>query len=449
MRRKVVVGLLVGGMVWALTPAEKYAMDSHGASPLGNVSPPRILQGWILVESQDFNDDTIPTDWEINDANGDSCTWVVVSAPTDPFNPGCWDGSPFLQYSDDDCDTDSDDWIMTAIFSISDGDSTYLVYDFDFEEIGSGHPIEYGDVMIGTSEDGTNWNWTVVVSYTEYMGENCDVMVGPVELSGSYARWAFRYWEESPSEWAWGWYIDNVEVYHYMPEVPDLTVNQISINSFGNSMEVTAFVKNLGVPVQNVVVRFFARDIWSGYGDTLQIGDDQIIASLGYNGVDTVSVMWQPLHDEYKYILYAAVDPDNAISESNEENNTASISLSGHAPTVLWVSAQYDGDPQPDVVGRFISNIELTNNFTAIVADPDSVSDIKKVKFIFDDAYFLEDTTPQDGWSVNFDVGQLQSQCLLKVVAYDRAGLPSKPYLLQLDVIPMPGWMQSVLNFRG
>jgi len=219
MWRKVIIGLIVVGVVWGLTPAEKYAMDSHGSSPLGNVSPPRILQGWNLVESQNFDDGAIPAGWEINDANGDQCTWVVVSEPTDPFTPGCWDGSPFLQYSDDECDTDSDDWIMTAIFSISNGDSTYLVYDFDFEELGSGSPIEYGDVMIGTSDDGVNWNWTVVVSYTEDMGENCDAMVGPVEVTGNYARWAFRYWEETPSNWAWGWYIDNVEVYHYTTEV--------------------------------------------------------------------------------------------------------------------------------------------------------------------------------------------------------------------------------------
>ncbi len=219
MWRRVVIGLIVVGVVWGLTPAEKYAMDSHGSSPLGNVSPPRILQGWNLVESQNFDDGAIPAGWEINDANGDQCTWVVVSDTIDPFYPGCWDGSPFLQYSDDECDTDSDDWIMTAIFSISDGDSTYLVYDFDFEEYLSGSPIEYGDVMIGTSGDGVNWNWTVVVSYTEDMGENCDAMVGPVEVTGNYARWAFRYWEETPSEWAWGWYIDNVEVYHYTTEV--------------------------------------------------------------------------------------------------------------------------------------------------------------------------------------------------------------------------------------
>ncbi len=219
MWRKVILGLLVVGVAWAITPAQKYAMDSHGVSPLGNVSPPRILEGWNLVESQDFNDGAIPADWELNDANGDQCTWVVVSEPTDPYNPGCWDESPFLQYSDDDCDTDSDDWIMTAVFSISDGDSTYLVYDFDFEELGTGAPLEYGDVMIGTSEDGTNWDWTVVVSYTDDMGENCDVTVGPVVVTGNYARWAFRYWEDTPSNWAWGWYIDNVEVYHYSTEV--------------------------------------------------------------------------------------------------------------------------------------------------------------------------------------------------------------------------------------
>ncbi len=282
MWRSLLIVLLVTGVAFGMSTADKMLLDTPSFGKVVK-NPIPSLRDFTLVESQNFDDGNIPADWEILDANGDGCTWLVVSSPTDPYEPGCWDGSPFLQYSDDDCDTDSDDWIMTAVFSTAPNGQTYLFYDFDFEELGSGSPNEYGDVMIGESDDGTNWTWTVVSSYNFDTGEMCDITEGPVTVSSNFARWAFRYWEDTPSQWAWGWYIDNVEVYYEGPTGVSES-NFVRVNNFeivpnpatgsatvSFTLSKSAHISVSLLDVSGRVVKRVANGVFSGGEHTLRV----------------------------------------------------------------------------------------------------------------------------------------------------------------------------------
>lgn len=106
------------------------------------------------------------------------------------------------------------------------------------------------------------------------------------------------------------------------------------------------------------------------------------------------------------------------------------------------MAAQHDGNDLGDVIGTFISGVEVDNVITAEVSDADGEEDIYKVVFDLD-GQVREDTNPADGWSATLDMGDLAQDSILTVVAYDRFGLESEPYLVTVEVISLPGWLSG------
>jgi hypothetical protein len=112
---------------------------------------------------------------------------------------------------------------------------------------------------------------------------------------------------------------------------PDLAISADLINFSTATLEenvnitINATVLNIGsLDLTNVVVRFYERklnDVVSGY--TQLNGDKTIDISANTNG--TVGINWTPKIGDYEILV--AVDPDNAISESDELNNNASKNI--------------------------------------------------------------------------------------------------------------------------
>jgi hypothetical protein len=138
---------------------------------------------------------------------------------------------------------------------------------------------------------------------------------------------------------------------------PDLTIleNDLTLEpgSPGPGQDVTIRVRvsNLrAMGARNVRVRFYdgAPDAGGTPIGTVQATPDTIVGG----GFGTASLSWRVPTDGLTHVLYARVDPDNAIAETNESNNTASypiavLDLQAAAPVV----EQYLPDGQ--VVLRF------------------------------------------------------------------------------------------------
>ncbi len=93
----------------------------------------------------------------------------------------------------------------------------------------------------------------------------------------------------------------------------------ITATGEGNITTISATIHNIGTAdANNVTVQFFDGDPDAG---GIQIGDDQIIASIPAGGEGTVSVDWTP--ETNAHAIYVWVDPFDSIQESNEENNIA------------------------------------------------------------------------------------------------------------------------------
>lgn len=89
----------------------------------------------------------------------------------------------------------------------------------------------------------------------------------------------------------------------------------------GDIVQITATVRNsMLARAKNVKVRFYLGNPYSG---GTQIGSDSIIPEISSYGVAAVSTTWDTTwHFGYNDI-YASVDPDDAITEDYENNNTA------------------------------------------------------------------------------------------------------------------------------
>ncbi len=236
---------------------------------------------------------------------------------------------------------------------------------------------------------------------------------------------------------------------------PDIAIvpEDISFSDLpGGAKQVTATVRNHGRDTTNVGVRFLALDP-NGSGQPVALGPDQTIASLPEGGASQVQTVWTPGSNQDE--LYVFVDPTNAFEELDELNNTAHKSFNGVAPVITGVTAQYDGNDSPDIVGTFMDGITGSNNkFTATVTDGNN--DVARVEFTIGSVTIVDDT-PADGWTATFDMGALGADMQtaitddipLAVVAIDAAGAHSQIKIITIDMFPMPAWMITKLSFAG
>ncbi len=107
--------------------------------------------------------------------------------------------------------------------------------------------------------------------------------------------------------------------------MPDLTVTDLAFSNgqtvdAGEQVTITATVENIGeADVAGAVVRFTANGA--------QIGEDQVLDDVAVGDAAEASVTWDTTGLESEYVVTATVDPDAAITEFDETNNSASGTL--------------------------------------------------------------------------------------------------------------------------
>jgi M6 family metalloprotease-like protein len=213
------------------------------------------------------------------------------------------------------------------------------------------------------------------------------------------------------------------------------------------ALTLTAMIHNNGgVAASNVRVRFYDASTGTGVGDYVAITPDVVLSDLAAGEAKPASVTWTPPSGHQRFYVFA--DPDDEIQESDPLNNAAlrDLGVLGRVPPrVTAVAAQYDGLADPHLIGRFLTGIEnAMNKFAASVTDLDG--DVERVRFDFGGT-IVEDTSPEDGWSVMFDVGSLPAGNIpLSVTAYDAAGLASEPCVAMIVMDARPTWLVDRLS---
>ena len=144
-------------------------------------------------------------------------------------------------------------------------------------------------------------------------------------------------------------------------------------------------------------------------------------------------------------------DYQELIMETDESNNILSTEVQFSAPVINDVISLYDGDDNPDVIGRFMSldheNIpsseRLLNVFTANVYDPEGMNNLDRVEFDLN-GIILIDEYSEDGWSVEYDMARLPGfDVPLTVTAYDKTGLISEVIMKTISMISAPDWLDN------
>jgi hypothetical protein len=124
----------------------------------------------------------------------------------------------------------------------------------------------------------------------------------------------------------------------------------------GQTTTITATVENLGdLPVSDVAVAFYEGDP-SGGGR--EIGRSTIPGLLRAGERAAATTSWVPSGPLAPQELFAVVDPDNRIGESDERNNTASLRVGGLDLSLSLRSAT----AEPDGSARVI--VEVRNSGT-------------------------------------------------------------------------------------
>jgi hypothetical protein len=225
----------------------------------------------------------------------------------------------------------------------------------------------------------------------------------------------------------------------FVGELPDfyITSDDISLSPMGNFYQISAVVRNLGASANSVEVVFIEHNLENNR--QVRIGQT-IIPSISSQDQVLVTVNYVPSSAYCEIII--RIDPFNRIQEFNEQNNSASKNFSFEKPIITSVTAKYDGDPDPEIFGRYLSGLNGTiNTFYATVN-----GNVSKVEFTLNDKTIIDDN-PSDGWSADFDMGSLSPGLHnLIVKAYSDLNIASTPMVKKIDVASLPPWV--TLNFR-
>ncbi len=121
-------------------------------------------------------------------------------------------------------------------------------------------------------------------------------------------------------------------------EYPDLKIGSEDISLpggpyyEGTPVPITATVRNIGgLQASNITVRLYNGNPSSG---GIQIGVDQVIPTLNPGSTAAAAFSYDTIGKSGTNLLYFVVDPLNNIVESNEANNTASVSFQVQAPVL-------------------------------------------------------------------------------------------------------------------
>ncbi len=166
------------------------------------------------------------------------------------------------------------------------------------------------------------------------------------------------------------------------------------------------------------------------YDVDLSTGAETKISSQNVNlnpGTNYVYVTWNPADTDH--VIRVIVDPDNAVKESDETNNVASKRMEG--PEIVSVKSKYRG--------YFLPGVSVMNTYYV-----ETSGNVAKVEFDMDGNVKV-DTNGNDGWSADFDMGQLSHNSVLKITAYSPSGVPSETYVVKPAIVDIPSWLEEFI----
>ena len=121
-------------------------------------------------------------------------------------------------------------------------------------------------------------------------------------------------------------------------EYPDLKIGQeditLPIGPYyeGTAVPITVNVKNIGgLAASSVAVRMYNGNPSAGGA---QLGPDQVIPTVNAGGAASLAFTYDTLGKQGTNIIYFVVDPANAVAESSETNNAASVALAIQPPVL-------------------------------------------------------------------------------------------------------------------
>lgn len=104
------------------------------------------------------------------------------------------------------------------------------------------------------------------------------------------------------------------------------------------------------------------------------------------------------------------------------------------------ITSEYDGNDHPEIVGQFISGIDLINTFTANINVPYDSKVISRVDFNLSGT-IITDYDVSDGWGVDINMGSLTEDATLTAQAFDESGYASEIGDVSIDMVSMPSWV--------
>ncbi len=217
----------------------------------------------------------------------------------------------------------------------------------------------------------------------------------------------------------------------------DINNNRVTFNNHDDDkIIIESVIYNYGSETEDIEVIFMEQPL-SGSGDNIQIGDKQIIHSLNTMEGKTISVEWAKKNN---YRIHVIIDPDNKIQESLETNNSAYFDYGGYtsdSPVINFLNAQYDGNSNPGIIGRFVSGIDVENTFIPNIT---SNNEIDKVIYEINNEKIINEN-PNDNWALTYNMGKLIDNTTLTVQVLDKTGLNSNKRVYTIEVVTLPSWI--------
>ena len=260
-------------------------------------------------------------------------------------------------------------------------------------------------------------------------------------------------WRPSPGQWTITVFVDKFNERPELDEsnntasvsldlLPDLVAGPLAISRTSQSspVDLSLTIANIGHnDAHNVKVRFLYTTPGSQTGTPI---DNQEITFLAANGGQvTLTATWQePLPGSW--LLKAIIDPWSEITELDENNNQAIAPFDQNVE--FQVLSDYDGNQDPNIIGRFITGVPAINTITInpaiITGDADNLTV----------TYSLNGGTPQNiegpPFTFTIDMGTLQTGLTdLDITVTDQVGKTSTRRL-QLETFKLPGllgWLRD------
>jgi len=194
----------------------------------------------------------------------------------------------------------------------------------------------------------------------------------------------------------------------------------------GDIVTIQAFViRNNNVDesyVASTVVRF-----WDGIPDDNQVGSD-VVADFILSDTTTVSVDWNTMNEEGEHIIYCTIDPDDDITEFNENNNMISQNLSvrNQLEELIVDPLQLEITYVEGATSPVLETLHISTD-----GDPVDVFILSDSSWLVAESTYI--TTPQDV-IISIDASSLDVGIHQAYVTLESIGASNSPLLINVNV---------------